>query len=154
VSNSSPGFAVSPEETVSIPVREPESRPWPVGLIALVLLLGGYIAYAEIARQPGESQPALAPLTSAERVAEDSALTGVYVTGSEPGQHGIVILGDGKLKVFQINAQAAPGTVYGTYRLGRLDGKVCLTTDLSGGLIKVPGREALEFCGETYKRVP
>ena len=148
----SSGGTAPAEEIAALP--ESATRPWPFALIGLVLLLGGYIAYSEWSGRPGSRQPALAPLTQAERAAEDSALTGVYMTGSEAGQHGLVILGDGKLKLFQVNAQAAPGTIYGTYRFGRLDSKICLATDLYGGLITVASREALEFCGETYKKIP
>ncbi len=129
-------------------------RPWPFALIGLVLGLGGYIGYAEWSSRASGEAPALAALTTVERLAEDAALTGVYTTGSEPGRHGIVLLGDGKLKLFQVNAQAAPGVVYGTYRFGRLDAKLCLATDQPGGLIKVLNRESLEFCGEIYKRIP
>ena len=136
------------------PLPEVAPRSWPFGLIGLVLLLGGYVAYTELVPRGGGVQPALTPLTTAERAAEDTSLTGVYMTGSEPGQHGIVILGDGKMKLFQINAQAAPGTAYGTYRLGRRDGKICLATDQPGGLITVTGRDSLEFGGESYKRIP
>jgi hypothetical protein len=142
-----------PMEITPMPVVP--ARPWPLGLIGVVLALGGYVAYSEWSADRGSSDRAdFAPLTAAERQAEDSSLTGVYSTGSEPGQHGIVILGDGKLKLFQVYAQAAPGVVYGSYRFGRVDGKLCLATDQPGGLIKVIDRESLEFCGEIYKRVP
>ena len=75
------------------------------------------------------------------------------MTGTEPGQHGIVVLGSGKLELFQVNARGGPGTVYATYLLGRKDGELCLATDQPGGLITVTNRESLEFCGETYKRI-
>jgi hypothetical protein len=85
--------------------------------------------------------------------AEESSLTGAYMTGTEPGHHGIVILASGRLELFQVNARGGPGTVYGTYRLGRKDGQLVLSLDQPGGLIKVNGREALEYCGETYRRI-
>ena len=118
-----------------------------------MLLLGGYIAYSERADRRGGDQPALTPLTAAECAAEDSLLNGAYMTGTEPGQHGIVVLGSGKLELFQVNARGGPGTVYATYLLGRKDGELCLATDQPGGLITVTNRESLEFCGETYKRI-
>jgi len=145
--DSVPGSEIEPMPVVA-------ERPWPFALLGSVLLLGGYVAYSEWDNRQGRNQPALAPLTTTERQSEDSSLTGVYTTGSEPGQHGIIILGNGKLKLFQVNAQAAPGVVYGTYQFGRLESKLCLATDQPGGLIKVIDRESLEFCGEIYKRVP
>ncbi len=131
--------------------RAAPSTPW--GLVILVSLLAGYIVYSTWTNR-GSPPPPLTALTAAERMAEDGALTGVYMTGSEPGHHGIIILGDGKLKLFQVNSLAAPSVVHGTYRLGRLDSVVCLRTDQPGGLIKVTGRESLTYCGETYAKIP
>ncbi len=125
--------------------------PW-VPLV-LVVLLSGYIAYDLWTEPAASDQPALAPLTTAERLSEDASLTGVYMTGSEPGKHGLILLGDGKLKLFRVTAQAAPGVAYGNYQFGRLDGKLCLSTDQPGGLIKVIDRQSLEFCGEIFKRI-
>jgi hypothetical protein len=116
--------------------------------------LSGYIAYSEISSPAAAEIPSLTPLTQSERLAEDAVLTGVYMTGSDPGQHGIVILGDGKLKIFVVQAQAAPGVVYGTYQLGRVENKLCLATDQPGGLIKVNDRDELEYTGEKYTRIP
>lgn len=128
--------------------------PPPYFLIGIVALLAGYIAYAEFTAPPRDETPALSALTSADRLTEDAALTAVYMSGSEPGKHGIVILGSGKLKLFQVNAQASPGVVYANYTLGRLNSKIHLATDQPGGLIKVVDRETLEYGGETYKRIP
>jgi len=140
---------------IALPPRPPEREPaFPWIPLLLVLLLGGYIGYTPWTGRTGGAAPALAPLTTAERLAEDAALTGVYLTGPEPGQHGLVILGDGKLKLFRVNAQAAPGVVYGTYQIGRLDGKLCLATDQPGRLIKVIDRQSLEYSGESYQRIP
>ncbi len=140
---------------IELPPRpeEPE-RSFPWALLLLVLALAGYIGYTQWTSRAASAGPELTPLTTAERLTEDASLTGVYMTGSEPGQHGLVLLGDGKLKLFRVNAQAAPGVVYGTYRIGRLDGKLCVATDQPGGVIKVIDRQSLEFCGEIYKRIP
>lgn len=142
---------------IPLPPRPPERAPsFPWIPLLLVLLLGGYMGYTQWTSRAGadSAAPTLAPLPTAERLAEDAALTGVYMTGPEPGQHGLVILGDGKLKLFRVNAQAAPGVVYGTYQIGRLDGKLCLATDQPGRLIKVIDRQSLEYSGESYQRIP
>lgn len=139
-------------EITPMPIAAP--RPWPFALLGVAVLLGGYIAYSELFDQEVAARPALAALTPTERLTEDSALTAVYMTGNEPGQHGIVILGDGKLKLFRVNAQAAPSVVNGTYQLGRRDSKLCLATDQPGGLITVAERDSLRYGGETYQRIP
>jgi hypothetical protein len=137
-----------------LPARPPPEPPsFPFVLVALVVALGGYVIYAEFFAPHGDPRPALTPLSATELVAEESALTGSYMTGTEPGQHGIVILAGGKLELFQVNARGGPGTVYATYTLGRKNGELALSTDQPGGLIKVSSRDALEFCGETYKRI-
>lgn len=136
------------------PARLPADPPsFPFGLLALVFALGGYIVYAEFFAPHGDEPPALAPLSAPELVAEESSLVGSYMTGIEPGHHGIVILTGGRLELFQVNARGGPGTVYGTYTLGRKNGELALSIDQPGGLIKVNSRDALEYCGETYKRI-
>lgn len=145
--------ANAPVAEVAAPPIE-QRRSGAIPLLALAALLGGYIAYSGWTVRDSAATPPLTDLSPSDRIAEDLALTGVYMTGSEPGHYGIVILGDGKLKLFQVNAQAAPGVVYGTYRLGRLSAKVCLATDQPGGLIVVAERNTLEFCGEKYTRIP
>jgi hypothetical protein len=136
------------------PARAPANPPsFPFGFLALVFALSGYIVYAEFFAAPGDERPALVPLSAPELVAEESSLTGAYMTGTEPGHHGIVILAGGRLELFRVNARGGPGTVYGTYRLGRKNGEFALSIDQPGGLIKVTGRDALEYCGETYRRI-
>ena len=147
--------APAPEPVaVVLPPPEETSRTTTSILLGLVLLLGGYAVYSGVTRGSKGDLPSLAALTPSERAAEDSHLTAVYMTGSQPGQHGLVILGDGKLKLFRVHAQAAPGVVYGTYQLGRIEGKVALATDQPGGLIRVLDRDSLSYCGETFRRIP
>jgi len=145
----------SPRATVeddSVP--EGEDRRWRWGLLLLVFVLGGYVGYSKWSSRATAAGPAAVALPASERITQDAALTGVYMTGADPGHHGIIILGDGKLKLFRVNTQAAPGVIYGTYKLGRLDGKLCLATDQPGGNIKVLDGQSLEFCNEVYKRIP
>ncbi len=135
------------------PRPEPKPPRSPVPLVILILMLGGYIAYSELTQQREEKPPTLAPLAGTELATEDAQLAGSYMTGTEPGQHGIVILGRGNLELFQVNTRGGPGTVYGTYQLGRKNGVLHLVTDQPGGLITVKSRDTLEFCGETYERI-
>jgi len=145
------GGIQAPLEFAPRPVPPP--RPPPFVLMGLVLVLGSYMAFAELTAPSGEKPPELALLTGTELATEDAQLSGAYMTGTEPGQHGIVILGGGKLELFQVNARGGPGTVYGTYQLSRKKGPLQLATDQPGGMITVVSRDALEFCGETYARV-
>jgi hypothetical protein len=83
-----------------------------------------------------------------------AALTGVYLTGSEPGQHGIVIMGPGEMKLFELAAVEAPRVVYAGYRPGRIGARLSLATDQPGGVIEVATDGRLVYCGETYQRIP
>jgi hypothetical protein len=142
----------SPTE-LPVPDAPPERRSSRV-LMAVVVLLAGFAGYRLWSTRPDAGLPPLAPLARSERATQDAALTGVYMTGQEPGRHGIVILGDGRLKLFRVHGPTTPGVIHGTYELGRLDSALYLSTDQPGGRIKVLDGPALQFCGETYARIP
>lgn len=84
----------------------------------------------------------------------NSSLVGVYLTGSEPGQHGIIITGPGEMKLVELAAVDAPRMVYASYRPGRVEARLLLATDQPGGPIEVSVDGKLVFCGETYVRIP
>lgn len=94
------------------------------------------------------------PVDAVELDRLHAALTGVYLTGSEPGQHGIVIMGPGEMKLFELAAVEAPRVVYAGYRLGRIGAQLCLATDQPGGVIQVAAPGRLVYCGEAYQRIP
>lgn len=147
-----------PGETGPVP---PVAAPAPVNrkprvlvLSAIAGLLAATIFFAAAPLGDESIPPGFAPLADPEREELYKALTGVYMTGSEPGQHGIVVSGPGELKLFELAAVEAPRVVYASYQPGRIGGKVVLATDQLGGLIDVPGNGNLEYCGEIYRRLP
>lgn len=93
-------------------------------------------------------------IDTAERAKLETGLTGVYLTGNEPGQHGIVVTGPGQLKLFELGTVEAPRVVYASFRLGRVDARLCLATDQPGGLIEVTPDGNLAYGGEAYQRIP
>ncbi len=133
------------------PMAEPPT--FPVVLATLVVLLGGYVIFTEFFAPRGDPPPVLTPVAATELGAEEASLLGAYLTGPEPGRHGIVVLPGGRLELFQVNARGGPSTVYGSYVKGRKNGDLVLRTDQPGGLIKVISRETIEYCGETYQRI-
>jgi hypothetical protein len=132
----------------------PGARPRMFALPGLEGVFAACSALSQSANPPGGDLPGLTPLPTVERLAEEAALMGVDTTASEPGEHGMVPVGDERLKLFQPNRQAAPGVIFGADRRGRIDGSPCLTCDQPGGLIQVRGREFLVFCGKIDQRVP
>ncbi|MSU50998.1 MAG: hypothetical protein EXS37_18220 [Opitutus sp.] len=145
--------AASGTSDTASPLIVPQTGSQTLVLAGLAILLSGYIAYTEFSARNASALPALASLTPNERAKEDAGLIGVYMTGSQPGSCGLVVLGDGNLKIFRVNHQAAPSTVYGTYRLGRIGSLLYLATDQPGGLIKVTENRTLEYAGEKFERI-
>ena len=134
----------------------PVPRNWRL-TIALASVMGLLLA-AEIffAWPPdkGHSPDGFIALDSTDAATAQTPLTGVYLTGSEAGQHGIVVGGPGELKLFELAAVEAPRVVNASYRLGRVDNKLWFATDQPGGGIEVAADGSLVYCGETYRRIP
>ena len=126
-------------------------------LIALVVVAAIELAAIVFLAGPlgGDERPAeFVRVDAAERAALESRLAGVYLTGNEPGQHGIVVTGPGELKLFELGAVEAPRVVYAAYQLGRVGPLLCLATDQPGGVIEVTDDGNLTYGGETYLRIP
>ena len=139
------------------PVMAPAAVPSQARLIGLVVtacLLLAAIVYLAAPFAPGGTPAGFTPVEAAEITGLETALTGVYLTGNEPGQHGIVLGGNGELKLFELGVVEAPRVIYVSYELGRVGAKLCLATDQPGGLIEVQTDGALGYCGEIYQRIP
>jgi len=144
-------------ETLPVPELAPPAVASKPRLIVLsftaVVLLAGIILLAGPFGRDVRPE-GFVPLEPAERGGLEAKLAGVYLTGNEPGQHGIVVTSPRELKLFELGAVEAPRVVYVAYQLGRLDGKLCLATDQPGGVIEVTARGGLSYCGEIYQRIP
>jgi hypothetical protein len=142
----------------TIPVRpEPQaSRPRIVALVAFaVLLLAGIIWLALPDNFAARTPAGFVPVAGSELEQVQTSLVGVYLTGSEPGQHGVVIAGPGEMKLIELASVDAPRVVYASYRPGRIDAKLHLVTDQPGGAVAVAADgNSLVYCGETYQRIP
>ena len=139
------------------PVMVPTAAPSKLRVIAMtitVVLLLGAILYLSAPFADSDVRTGFVPVKPAERNGLARSLTGVYLTGSEPGQHGIVLGGPGELKLFELAAIEAPRVVFATYELERVGPMLCLATDQPGGMIEVPGNDTLVYCGEIYQRIP
>lgn len=132
---------------------EPPRKP-PVFRSVLALVLLGAVIYTKYLLDWTAALPPLRRIDSAELATLRSSLAGVYLTGSQPGQHGIVLLENGDLKLFQLNAQAAPSVLYDTYAPGRLGAGLWLAINQPGERIEVTDHDTLVYCGETYRRIP
>ena len=148
-----PSWTMEPE----LPVVAPPvgaSKPRVMAMTAASCLLLGAIFYLAPTFVDAGAPENFVPVEPAEVDGIQSALTGVYMTGNEPGQHGMVISAPGELKLFELGIVAAPRIVYASYRPGRVEQKLFLATDQPGGLIEVAGNETLVYGGEVYRRIP
>ena len=147
----------APAETAAVPVGAGPAAPAGPRLPVLVVTAGLLLAASIYLAAPfaaDEAPTGFVAVEPTELAGLSAALNGVYLTGSEPGQHGIVISGPEELKLFELGAVAAPRVVYATYRLGRTGPKLCLATDQPGGVIEVTADGTLVYGGEDYRRIP
>lgn len=143
--------ANSPASPVSPELLTPRYRALLTG--ALVGLIG-YITFPLISAEPSPRETEFEPSSaSLQNESSKTGLAGVYMTGSEPGDHGISLAEDGALKLFQLNADHSPSVLHDTYQIGRAGGKIALASGQPGGLITVQSPDTLSFCGEIYRRV-
>ncbi|MDI1336575.1 MAG: hypothetical protein PSU94_10390 [Lacunisphaera sp.] len=133
------------------PVLSSKSRVIALAVMAGLMAAGLWLVAPEKAAGPPAGFVPLAPEEWAERQA---GLAGVYLTGSEPGQHGIVVTDPEQLKLFELGTVAAPRVIYAECRLGRLGGQLGFATDQPGGFIEITADGNLAYSGEIFQRVP
>jgi hypothetical protein len=123
-----------------------------LGTVALLLLA------TLVWLRSDDSPPALPrqyrPVGATEAGTLRAGLAGVYLTGNEPGDHGLVLGQEGEAKLFELDAVAPPRVVYATIRVGRIGSRLVLATDQPGGLVEVKDSDTLSYGGETYRRIP
>jgi hypothetical protein len=150
-----PPFAMTAAAPVVVAPAPAASKPRLISLSAALVALLVAIGWLIAPLGPEDNTPEnFVPVGADETGPLQASLTGVYLTGSEPGRHGIVVTGPGELKLFELAAVEAPRVVYAAYRLGRIDGKLHLATDQPGGAIEVAAGGGLRYGGETYLRLP
>jgi hypothetical protein len=138
-----------------IPVAyESPARRGHVALILIALacaVIAGIVGLRIAQRQPRASDDVVL-LPAAERTAAGRTVEGVYVTGSNPGDRGIVIGPTGAIRFFQLKAGAAPTMAHDTWRPGRRDKTLCLAITDLGTVVEIVDRNTVLYRGERYRR--
>jgi hypothetical protein len=140
-------------EPVTSPASARPSMPRVLVLAAVVCALVGAHVYLRLSSRADDTPVGFRRMAAAEAGGLRASLVGVYLTGTQPGQHGIVVAATGEVRLFELRAVDAPRLVHATGELGRVGPTLCLATDQPGGLITLPDRNTLVYCGETYKRI-
>lgn len=126
--------------------------PWLSGL-ALVLAWG-CVSLARLEwGHASLSEPACTSISDREQVLfRRDAMAGLYVTGSTPGHHAIVLQANGNVRFMQVNASGPSSEIRDYYEILSGDDGLYLRTSQGGGLIHVESKMILRYCGEAYRR--
>lgn len=134
------------------PPDSPQRTRFQIALSVIALLLATYCLYPHFATQR-EVPMAYEAITDPKLIESYSQeLAGVYMTGNQPGHHGITVGVAGTLTLFQLNDRAEPSLLRDRYRFVRVDGQICIIGTLPGGLLRPQRNRTLSYAGESYQR--
>ncbi len=138
--------------TPSAEVLRPSNR---VALATVALSSASYLIFCLFFADAGQSVDGFVPVAD-EPTSESfrTELSGVYMTGPQPGDHGIALTADGNLKLFQNNAQGAPSLIRDTYRIGHVGSQISARGTETKVTLRFDGKTRLTSGGETYHRLP
>lgn len=148
-----PGAAtVAGDSGLPLPIPEPVRRTREFILGGLACLLLAVSVGVNFMQSPGRASDDVVPLPAAERAHAGRIVEGVYVTGSNPGDRGMVVGAAGTIRFFQLNTGAAPSMVHDTWRAGRRDKALCLAVADLGTVVEIVDRDTVLYGGERYRR--
>jgi hypothetical protein len=102
-------------------------------MLLVGLALNGYILYSVFYVESVNKKPEVKLLTDADEIrTREATLAGVYATGNRTGDRVIEVDAAGQVHFYEIGAKGPINDFRDTYRLGRHDGLLCLTTEASG----------------------
>lgn len=140
-------FAV--EETQPLPTAP--HRGIAFAMLVVGLALNGYILYSVFYVESVNKKIEVKLLTDATEIkAKEVALAGVYATGSKTGDRVIEVDASGQVRFYEIGAKGPINDSKDTFRVGRHDGVLCLTTEDSG-VVDLAG-ETLVYYRDVYQR--
>jgi len=128
------------------------SIPW-LGALAVALILA-CVHFVRLELAPSaQVEVKCSPIVSVEEILyRREALAGLYLSGNNPGQHVIILLSSGGLRLMQVNGTGGPSELKDTYQILSGDEGMFLQTTQPGPLIQVVSKETLSYGGETYRR--
>ncbi len=120
-------------------------------MLALGLVLNGYILYSVFYVESVNKKVEVKLLTDADEIkSKESALAGAYATGAKTGDRVIEVDPAGGVRFYEIGAKGPINDSKDTYRIGRHEGLLCMTTPDSG-VIDMVG-DTLVYYRDIYQR--
>ena len=147
-----------PETRSPFAIPEPE-QPAPTAphrgiafaMLIVGLVLNGYILYSVFYVESVNKKPEVTLITDADELkTREAAVAGVYATGNHTGDRVIEVIAAGQLRFYEIGAKGPINDTKDTYRFGRHDGLLCLSTGESG-VVDLVG-DTLVYYRDVYQR--
>ena len=145
------------ETTAPFPTAEEQPPPTAphrgiaFAMLTLGLILNGYILYSVFYVESVNKKVEVKLLTDADEVkAKEAALAGAYATGQKVGDRVIEVTAAGQVRFYEIGSKGPINDFKDSYRIGRHDGMLCLTTAESG-VVDLVG-DTLVYYKDVYQR--
>jgi hypothetical protein len=120
-------------------------------MLIVGLALNGYILYSVFYVESVNKKTDVVLITDADEVkTREATLAGTYATGAKTGDRVIDVEAAGQVHFYEIGAKGPINDSKDSYRVGRHDGILCLTT-ADSGVIDLVG-ETLVYYKDVYQR--
>jgi hypothetical protein len=143
----SPFAPLEPEQ----PAPTAPHRGIAFAMLVVGLALNGYILYSVFYVESVNKKPEVTLITDADELkTREAAVAGVYATGTHTGDRVIEVVASGQVRFYEMGAKGPINDTRDTYRLGRHDGLLCLSTGESGVVDLV--NDTLVYYKDVYQR--
>ena len=141
------------------PIPEDAGQPAPsaphhgiaFAMLIVGLALNSYILYSVFYVESGNKKVDVKLITDADEVrSRQAALSGTYMTGNRTGDRVIVIDAAGQVRFYEVGAKGPINDTRDTYRVGRHDGLLCLST-ADSGVVDLVG-DTIVYYKDVYQR--
>jgi hypothetical protein len=143
----SPFAPLEPEQ----PAPTAPHRGIAFAMLVVGLALNGYILYSVFYVESVNKKPEVTLITDADELkTREAAVAGVYATGTHTGDRVIEVVASGQVRFYEMGAKGPINDTRDTYRFGRHDGLLCLSTGESGVVDLV--NDTLVYYKDVYQR--
>ncbi len=147
----SSGTASAQTEEAEQPEPTAPHRGIAFAMLLVGLALNGYILYSVFYVESVNKKLEVKLLTDMGEVkAKEAALAGIYATGNHTGDRVIEVDASGQVRFYEIGSKGPINDSKDSFRVGRHDGLLCLSTPDSG-VVDLVG-ETLVYYRDIYQR--